>query len=152
MGRTHASPTRAERKQAGQDARFAHEGPPRMTPEDLLARVERALERRRPWESVWRDCYDHALAATPGGLGGGAATLHDSTAADAAEGLAASLLAELTPPWSRWFGLAPVEPEADPDLAASLDRAADVLQGHFDRSNLTLERIRRLTPTVEDRG
>ncbi|WP_376095443.1 portal protein [Roseomonas sp. CCTCC AB2023176] len=105
-----------------------------MTPEDLLARVERALDRRRPWESVWRDCYDHALAATPGG-----ATLHDSTAADAAEGLAASLLAELTPPWSRWFGLAPVEADADPDLAASLDRAADTLQGHFDRSNLSLE-------------
>ena len=105
-----------------------------MTPDEILARAERALERRRPWETAWADCYAHALAATPG-----AATLHDSTAADAAESLAASLLAELTPPWSRWFGLAPVEPDDDPDLAPSLDRAAETLQGHLDRSNLALE-------------
>ena len=34
-----------------------------MTPDEILARAERALERRRPWEGVWRDCYDHVLAA-----------------------------------------------------------------------------------------
>ncbi|MCR0984768.1 portal protein [Roseomonas populi] len=107
-----------------------------MTPDEIIARAERALERRRPWEGVWRDCYDHVLATTPGA---GGPALYDGTAADAAEGLAASLLAELTPPWSRWFGLSPVDEAADPALAGVLERAAEVLQGHLDRSNFALE-------------
>ena len=71
-----------------------------MDPTEILARHAAALERRRPLEPVWQACYDHVLpspAAAP--------TLFDATAADGAEQLAASLLAELTPPWSRWFGL-----------------------------------------------
>jgi hypothetical protein len=114
----------------------AHE----MTPETVLARQAAALERRRPWESVWRECYDHVLAATPGA---GGPMLYDATAADAAEQLSASLLAELTPPWSRWFGLAPSRAmEEGPDAAAAavaLEEAAEVLQGHFDRSNFASE-------------
>ncbi|MGG5810493.1 portal protein, partial [Falsiroseomonas sp. CW058] len=106
-----------------------------MTPEEILARHARAAERRRPLEPVWQGCYDHALPAP------GAAPLFDATAADAAEQLAASLLAELAPPWSRWFGLAParVGGEAAPGMAAALEDAAEVLQGHLDRSNFPLE-------------
>ncbi|MDB5371013.1 MAG: phage tail protein [Roseomonas sp.] len=111
-----------------------------MTPEAVLARQAAALERRRPWEAVWRECYDHVLSATPGS---GGPMLYDSTAADAAEQLSASLLAELTPPWSRWFGLAPSRALAEgPDAAAAaaaLEDAAEVLQGHLDRSNFVLE-------------
>lgn len=111
-----------------------------MTPEAVLARHAAALERRRPWEAVWRECYDHVLAATPGS---GGPMLYDATAADAAEQLSASLLAELTPPWSRWFGLAPSRAlEKGPDAAAAaaaLEEAAEVLQGHLDRSNFALE-------------
>ena len=66
------------------------------------ARARRAAARI---EALWQDCYDHAL---PAHRRRGA--LFDATAADAAEQLAASLLAELTPPWSRWFGLAPARP------------------------------------------
>jgi hypothetical protein len=111
-----------------------------MTPEAVLARQAQALEKRRPWEAVWRECYDHVLAASPGG---GGPMLYDATAADAAEQLSASLLAELTPPWSRWFGLAPgrvvaAGPEAEA-AAAALEDAAEVLQGHLDRSNFVLE-------------
>jgi len=111
-----------------------------MTPEAVLARQAQALEKRRPWEAVWRECYDHVLAASPGG---GGPMLYDATAADAAEQLSASLLAELTPPWSRWFGLAPGRvvaegPEAEA-AAAALEDAAEVLQGHLDRSNFVLE-------------
>lgn len=111
-----------------------------MTPEIVLSRQAAALERRRPWESVWRECYDHVLAATPGT---GGPMLYDATAADAAEQLSASLLAELTPPWSRWFGLAPSRAlEQGPEAAAAaavLEDAAEVLQGHLDRSNFALE-------------
>ncbi len=70
----------------------------------------------------------------------GRVAIYDATAADAAEQLAASLLAELTPPWSRWFGLAPGRPaEGDNQAAIALEDAAETLQGHLDRSNFALE-------------
>jgi hypothetical protein len=104
-----------------------------MTPEDILARHARALDKRRAFEGVWQEAYDHVLASTPGA----GANLFDATAADAAEQLSASLLAELTPPWGRWFGLAPVSGgEAE---AASLEETAETLQGHLDRSTFALE-------------
>ncbi len=72
---------------------------------------ERARERRQPWEPLWRECYAYALPQRGHGLGAEFAagrryneTLFDGTAPDAVEQLAASLLAELTPPWSQWFG------------------------------------------------
>jgi hypothetical protein len=109
-----------------------------MAPEEILARYRHALERRRPHEAQWQEAYDHVLPPATGGR-----PLFDATAADAAEGLAASLLAELTPPWSRWFGLAPARALADtPEGAAAaraLEDAAESLQGHLDRSNFTLE-------------
>jgi hypothetical protein len=108
-----------------------------MTPEDILARHARATARRRPLEGQWQDCYDVALPAP------NAAPLFDATAADAAEQLAASLLAELVPPWSRWFGLAPARKLADSaaaqQVAKTLEEAAETLQGHLDRSNFALE-------------
>ena len=109
-----------------------------MTAEVTLARFQAALDRRRPLEPVWQDCYAHVLP--PIGQGG---ALFDATAADAAEQLAASLLAELTPPWSRWFGLSPARPMAEGEagraMAAALEDAAATLQGHFDRSNFAVE-------------
>ena len=109
-----------------------------MPPELILRRHAQALERRRAHEPVWQDCYDHVLPRP-----GQGAALFDATAADAAEQLAASLLAELTPPWSRWFGLKPARmPQAEEEarrVVAALDDAAETLQGHFDRSNFALE-------------
>ena len=103
-----------------------------MAPEEILARHAAALERRRPLEALWQDCYAHVLPPATGGQ-----PLFDATAADAAEQLAASLLAELTPPWSRWFGLAPAQPDAA--AAALLSAATQRLQGHIDRSNFAME-------------
>ena len=105
-----------------------------MDPREILARHATALERRRPLEPLWQACYDHVL---PGPAAGPA--LFDATAADGAEQLAASLLAELTPPWSRWFGLAPARPTENRVAAEALEDAAAVLQGHVDRSNFTVE-------------
>lgn len=107
-----------------------------MTPEEMIARHARALDRRRAQDALWQDCYDHVLPPATGGR----VAIFDATAADAAEQLAASLLAELTPPWSRWFGLAPARGvEGDTEAAVALEDAAEVLQGHFDRSNFALE-------------
>ena len=62
-----------------------------MNVETILGRHAAAMERRRPLEPIWQACYDHVLPAI--GIG---PALFDATAADAAEQLAASLLAELT--------------------------------------------------------
>jgi len=101
-------------------------------PAEILARQARALARRRPHESSWRDAYDHVLPRHDL-----QASLYDATAADAAEQLAASLLAELTPPWSRWFGLAPAdalaETEAGQAMAFALVGSTRILQTAFDR-------------------
>ncbi len=108
-----------------------------MTPQQILTRHDAALGRRRPHESQWRDAYAHVLPAPHE-----AASLYDATAADAAEQLAASLLAELTPPWSRWFGLAPARtptPENDAGLAAALEATAETLGAQLDRSNFAVE-------------
>jgi hypothetical protein len=109
-----------------------------MTPETLLARFAQALSRRAAHAADWDDAYRHVLPAAHE-----SASLFDATAADAAEQLAASLLAELTPPWSRWFGLAPARALADTpegqSAAFALDGTADMLQTHLDRSNFVVE-------------
>jgi hypothetical protein len=108
--------------------------------EAILARQARALARRRIWDGIWKDCYDHALPGRPGETG---IPLYDGTAPDAAEQLAASLLAELTPPWIRWFGFAPGRAVpatlAGDAWATALETAAETLHAEIERSNFTVE-------------
>lgn len=113
----------------------------------LLTRFRRARERRSTWEAHWQECYEFALpqrevafGATPGGKR--TDRLFDGTAPDAVDQLAASLLAELCPPWARWFGL-----EGGPGLsedersavAGLLEEAAETVRLHFDRSTFAVE-------------
>jgi hypothetical protein len=118
-------------------------------PEAVLRRYRQAKARRANWERHWQECYDFALPqrdGTAGDVGPGGERrsdrLFDATAPDGVEQLAASLLAELTPPWSRWFGLVPgpgLAPDEAAELAPLLDRAERVLQSHLDRSNFAVE-------------
>ncbi len=133
-------------------------------PEALLAEYRRGEARRRPWEALWRDCAAHALPyGADGAVHGAAGRIYDATAADAAEQLAASLLAELTPPFERWVGFEPgigAGPAA-PDAANSLDggvgaagaadaleAAAGTVQGHLDRSAFAVEMHQALLDLV----
>lgn len=112
----------------------------------LLRRFDAARARRADWESLWREAYEYALPQRNGftaSRGGGRHdNLYDATALDAVEQLAASLLGNLTPPWSQWFGLKP-----GPDLSAAeaqalapvLEQAGKTMQAHFDRSNFIME-------------
>lgn len=113
----------------------------------ILRRYDTARARRRDWEPLWRQAYEYALPQRNGfsGAAPGARQtdrLYDATALDAAEQLAASLLGNLTPPWTQWFGLKP-GPELSPAqaeiLAPALEKAAKVLRAHFDRSNFIVE-------------
>ncbi|MAS87659.1 MAG: phage tail protein [Micavibrio sp.] len=116
--------------------------------EDIIARFQRAKTKRDPWISLWQECYDFALPQRNDLQGfqnqGGRKTDHlfDGTALDAVDQLAASLLAELTPPWTNWFGLKPgVELSAEEAEAISpkLEDATRIMQDHFDRSNFSVE-------------
>jgi len=124
------------------------ETPDGWTPEAIIERYRHARQVRQDWENHWRECYEFALPRRDGALGDGRAgerktdRLFDGTAPDAVEQLAASLLSELTPPWSRWFGLvAGVDllEEERQGLEPEFERMSAVLQSNFDRSNFAVE-------------
>lgn len=115
---------------------------------DLQRRYDMARARRGQWEPLWRDAYDYALPQRQG-FGGSMRPgenrmekLYDGTALDAAEQLAASLLGNLMPPWTQWFGLKPgpdLTPAQAESLSPLLEKAARTIQAHFDRSNFIVE-------------
>ena len=116
--------------------------------QEIVRRYKTALKRRSHWNKLWQDSYDYALPQrgaftnTPEPGSARNQKIYDATAMDAAEQLAASLLASLTPTWSQWFGLKPgpdlSEEEAEA-LAPVLEEAAKTIQSHFDRSNFAVE-------------
>ncbi len=120
----------------------------KVAPDGILQRFAKAKLRREKWEPLWQDCYDYVLPQR-GGFNSvsqtgrsGVEKIYDATAMDAADQLAASLLGHLTPSWSQWFGFKP-----GPDLSAAeaeslapvLEKAAKIIQDHFDRSNFAVE-------------
>ncbi|MCC6598518.1 MAG: head-tail connector protein [Alphaproteobacteria bacterium] len=114
----------------------------------VLHRFEAARKKRAHWENLWQECYDYALPQR-GGFTGSAGEgqsqtgrIYDATAMDAADQLAASILGNLTPIWSQWFGLKPgpdLSPQEAENLAPILERAGKTIQDHFDRSNFAVE-------------
>ena len=117
--------------------------------EAVWARFRRAKSRRRCWESLWRDCYLYALPQRGTGFdttvragSNPAERLFDGTALDAVDQLGASLLAELTPPSSQWFGLVPGQDVNALErglVSEALDRVTLTVHGHFERSNFAVE-------------
>ena len=107
-----------------------------------------ALEQKNKWESLWEECYEYTLPQRSNmhcKFSAGKAhgkDIYDATAMDATDQLASSLLANLAPPWSAWFGFKPgtdiPDDQAD-KLAPQLDRIAKVMQDHLDRSNFNVE-------------
>ncbi|MCW9035582.1 MAG: portal protein [Alphaproteobacteria bacterium] len=119
-----------------------------IDPKKIIEGYRRAVAKRETWESHWRECYDYVLPQR-GGFDNQSAPgskktdkLFDGTAPDAADQLAASLLARLTPPWSRWFGLTggpEIEPEERDAISGKLEKATLTLKSQFDRSNFAVE-------------
>lgn len=114
---------------------------------EVMRRFSMAQARRANWESLWREAYEYALPQRNGFSGvqpGSRQTdrLYDATALDASDQLAASLLGNLTPPWTQWFGFKPgpdLSPREAEALAPVLEKAAKIVQAHFDRSNFIVE-------------
>jgi hypothetical protein len=114
--------------------------------ENLLKEFSTARGHRRDWESIWEDCYAYVLPYR--NTFSNTETdrrydrVFDATAADAVDQLAASLLSQLTPPWSRWFGFKPGAALSDSErdqISPVLEEAQTRLQSHFDRSNFAVE-------------
>lgn len=120
----------------------------RVRIDKILTRYERAKTRRSGWESHWQECYDYTLPQR-NGFDSSASfgqkknqTLFDGTALDAVDQLSASLLGNLTPPWTQWFGFKPgpdLSADESETLAPILEQAAKTVQAHFDRSNFSVE-------------
>ncbi len=114
----------------------------------LIQRYEVAKGRRQNWETHWQDCYDYALPDRGGftrfnqnGVSR-VETLYDGTAMDAVDQLSASLLGQLTPPWTQWFGFKPgseLNEEEAQSLSPVLEDIAKKIQSHLDRSNFSVE-------------
>ncbi|MCI5061303.1 MAG: portal protein [Alphaproteobacteria bacterium] len=114
----------------------------------LIERYKTARDRRQNWESHWQECYDYALPQRGGftrfnSIGTSRVkNLFDGTAMDAVDQLAASLLGNLTPPWSQWFGLKPgpqLSQSEAADLAPVLEDISRKIQIHFEHSNFSVE-------------
>ena len=118
-----------------------------MTIEHIFQAYDNAKSRRNSWNALWKECYSYALPQreSVGGFSSGRSKvdhLYDGTAMDSVEQLAASLLGNLTPPWSQWFGFTPgpeMSAEDSELLSPALEKAATLLQSHLDRSNFTTE-------------
>ena len=115
--------------------------------QQIIDGYEQAKSRRNSWVTLWKDCYDHALPQQESfddyTVGQNKTDhIYDGTAMDAVEQLAASLLGNLTPPWSQWFGFTPgpeMSVEDSQLLAPALEKAGRLLQSHLDKSNFTTE-------------
>lgn len=115
----------------------------------LLKRLETAEAKKDNWQSHWQECYEYAFpmrenAATNSNQIGDkkGVNLYDATACDAVDQLSASMLAELTPPWSKWFGLSTgfeISDEEKDLIGKDLDEASEKLLSNFDRSNFSVE-------------
>lgn len=108
----------------------------------LRERHAKAKAARAPWEARWQDCCDYTLPGLQRIGARRAESLYDGTAADAVDQLSAALLAQLTPPWSRWFAFQPggeIAPTQRGAAASLLDEASRRAQDQFDRSNFSVE-------------
>ena len=89
-----------------------------MTPDEILKRHQKALERKDQWRSIYEDAYEFCIpnrnlhdGQYEGGQPGGKKTarLFDSTAVHSTQRFAARIQAALFPPYRRWMRLEPGE-------------------------------------------
>ena len=112
---------------------------------ELYEHFLRVKARRDLLESTWRECYEYALPQSEGLFSGLSSTtnkLFDGTAPDSVDQLAASMLSELMPPWSKWFDLtvgSDVVGDEAAEVAPALEQISDTIQAHFDHSGLAVE-------------
>ncbi len=109
-----------------------------MGTKELYQLFIKAKEKRSLKENLWRECYEFTM---PNSVIGGEKVsdrLFDGTAPDCVDQLAASLLSELTPTWTKWFDLT-VQNASDEHFNSELEMISNILSSHFNYSNFTVE-------------
>lgn len=112
--------------------------------EALIARRNKAKERKDLWRSLLQDSYQHAMPSretftwqTEGAYK--TRELYDSTLQEATYTAANTLVAILFPPWSRWAELSPgaaiPQAEITPEITAGLQDATETFFGFLNSSN-----------------
>lgn len=118
---------------------------------NLVERYKKAAELKQNWEPHWQECYEYAFPQRENVSSNNMQNdtgskknlnLFDGTAPDAVDQLASSLLAELTPPWARWFGLKAgneLSPTEREQIAETLEKTSDTILQNFEHSNFAVE-------------
>lgn len=117
----------------------------------IIERYQKAQARKSNWESHWQECYAYAFPQRESSCSNNiyedvgakkGVQLYDGTAPDAVEQLASSLLAELTPPWAKWFGLTAgyeLDAESKKQICQTLQTTTDIILQNFEHSNFAVE-------------
>lgn len=117
----------------------------------IIEGYKKAALRKQNWEPHWSECYEYAFPQRESAASSNVSFedgrkknlhLYDATAADAVDQLASSLLAELTPPWARWFGFKAGTELSDTEkaqVAQTLDNTASIILQNFEHSNFAVE-------------
>ncbi|MBQ4472404.1 MAG: head-tail connector protein [Alphaproteobacteria bacterium] len=111
----------------------------------LYRRYQQAVAERSVWEPTWQECYQYAFPQRESVFRTDATKttqLYDGTAPDAVDQLGALMLSQLTPPWMNWFQLnagAELSKSEQNDLAPTLEKMTQIIQGELDRSNFAME-------------
>ena len=119
--------------------------------DNLVERFQKARQKKQIGESHWKECYEYAFPQRESACSFNTSNtegtkkninLFDGTAPDAVEQLASSMLAELTPPWAKWFGFkagSELTAEEKEHIAPTLEQTAEVMLQNFEHSNLAVE-------------
>lgn len=115
----------------------------------LIERFKKASQRKQKWESYWKECYEYAFpqrenvtSEVSDSVMKGSVDIYDGTAPDAVDQLASSMLAELTPPWAKWFGFKPgrdLNEQERQQIAEALEITSDIVLQNFEHSNFAVE-------------
>ena len=112
---------------------------------NLYQRFLKVKNRRQTLENTWRECYEFALPQREGSLNFVSSPvehLFDGTAPDCVDQLAASMLSELVPAWTKWFDLTPGVDLSEKESAEAvpvLAQISSVIQSHLDHSSFCVE-------------
>ncbi len=117
--------------------------------QEIISRYKKAKSKKDSWEEIWQECYFYAFPQRENAVSNYENQvvrrdnqLFDGTAPDAVDQLASSLLAELTPPWAKWFGLKAGNELNDSEreqVAPILEKTTEVMLQNFEHSNFAIE-------------
>lgn len=113
---------------------------------ELKRRWKRSLEKRRPWEQGYQECYDYTLPGKQSfferNLTADAPEIYDETAVIGIQEFASRIQAGICPNYSKWIKLeagSDVPEEMRPQVNMELEKVTDVFFEYLHASNFSEE-------------